>query len=148
MTIAVFATAYGGPEVLTLEDVEVPPPGAGEVTIEIRAAAVNVSDLKLAAGLFGDDPARLPLRLGFEMAGVVVAVGEGARGPAGPVAVGDEVIGHPVSGGYAGALTVAAGSVLPKPGALSFGRPPDSSSSAPPPTTWSRRLACGPATRC
>lgn len=120
MSTAVFAMAYGGPEVLILEDVEVPPPGAGEVTIEVRSAAVNPADLKLAGGLFGDDPARLPMRLGFEVAGVVVAVGDAARGPAGPVAVGDEVIGYPVDGGYAAAITVSASSVLPKPDALSF----------------------------
>ena len=39
MTTAVFATAYGGPEVLATEDVEVPAPGPGQVTIEVRAAA-------------------------------------------------------------------------------------------------------------
>jgi NADPH:quinone reductase-like Zn-dependent oxidoreductase len=60
------------------------------------------------------------MRLGAEVSGVVTAVGDGAEGPAGAVRVGDEVIGYPVGGGYAGALTVPATSVYPKPAGLSF----------------------------
>ncbi|WP_228004746.1 NADP-dependent oxidoreductase [Amycolatopsis sp. YIM 10] len=69
---------------------EVPSPGAGEVTIEVRAA------------------------------GVISAVGEGATGPAGPLAVGDEVVAHSVRGGYATEVTVAAGVVVPKPAGVSW----------------------------
>ncbi len=120
MTRAVFATAYGGPEVLATEDVEVPAPGPGEVTLEVRAAAVNPIDLKVYSGLLGTDESRLPIRLGGEVSGVVTAVGDDAQGPAGPVEVGDEVIGYPVDGGYTAALTVPARSVYPKPATLSF----------------------------
>lgn len=120
MARAVFATAYGGPEVLAVEDVEVPAPGPGEVTLEVRAAAVNPIDLKVYSGLLGTDESRLPIRLGGEVSGVVTAVGHDAQGPAGPVAVGDEVIGYPVDGGCATALTVPARSVYPKPASLSF----------------------------
>ena len=120
MTRAVFATAYGGPEVLATEDVEVPAPGPGEVTVEVRAAAVNPIDLKVYSGLLGTDESRLPIRLGGEVSGVVTAVGDDAQGPAGPVEVGDEVIGYPVDGGYTAALTVPARSVYPKPATLSF----------------------------
>lgn len=119
-TTAVVATAFGGPEVLELVEVEVPAPGPGQVTVEVRAAGINPVDAKIVAGTMGADPASLPLRVGLEVAGVVTAVGEGATGPAGPVEVGDEVIGYPVSGGYAGAVTVAAGSVFPKPPGLGF----------------------------
>jgi len=93
------------------------------VTIDVRAAGVNPIDLKLASGAMGADESRLPMPLGLEVAGVVTAVGPGperAQGPAGPVAVGDEVIGYPVSGGYADAVTVPATSVYPKPSTLSF----------------------------
>jgi NADPH:quinone reductase len=121
MSRAVVVTAYGGPGSLAVRDAPVPAPGPGEVTVEVRAAAVNPIDHKLASGAMGTDESRLPLRLGFEVAGVVTAVGrERAEGPAGPLAVGDEVIGYPVSGGYAEALTVPATSVLPKPSTLSF----------------------------
>jgi NADPH2:quinone reductase len=120
MSRAVVAAAYGGPEVLELRDVDVPASGPGQVQIEVRAAALNPIDHKLYSGAMGDDPDRLPMRVGLEVAGVVTAVGEGATGPAGPVSVCDEVIGYPVSGGYAEALTVDASSVLPKPAGLDF----------------------------
>lgn len=114
MATAVVATAYGGPEVLSLAEVEVPAPGPGEVTIAVRAAGVNPFDHKRYSGMFGTDPAALPLRLGLEVAGVVTAVGADAVGPAGPISVGDEVI-APVSGGYASAVNAPAARVVPKP---------------------------------
>lgn len=120
MTDAVLATSYGGPEVLEVRDVEVAAPGSGEVTIDVRAAAVNPFDHKVYSGTMGSDRGRLPIPLGLEVSGVVTAVGADATGPAGLVEVGDEVIGYPVSGGYAGSLTVPAASVFPKPGSLSF----------------------------
>src|SRR5690242_3058957 len=101
MSRVVVATAFGGPEVLTLVEQPDAPPGPGEAALEIRAAGVNPADWKGYTGAFGRDPALLPMRLGFEAAGVVTAVGEGATGPAGPVAVGDEVIAFRVSGAYA-----------------------------------------------
>ncbi|MFD6357614.1 NADP-dependent oxidoreductase [Nocardia tengchongensis] len=114
MATAVVATAYGGPEVLSLIEVEVPDPGPGEVTIAVRAAGVNPFDYKFYSGAFGTDPSKLPLRPGLEVAGVVTAVGADAVGPAGPISVGDEVIAQ-VSGGYATALTTSAARVVPKP---------------------------------
>ena len=121
MSRAVVAPSYGGPEVLEVVEVEVPAPSAGQVTIEVRAAGINPIDHKIFGGLMGADESQLPRRVGLEVAGVVSAVGEGAAaGPAGPISVGDEVIGYPVTGGYAASLTVPATSVLPKPAALSF----------------------------
>jgi NADPH2:quinone reductase len=119
MAKAVVATGFGGPEKLSLVDREVPPPGPGEVTIEVRAAGVNPFDTKVYSGAFGADPANLPIPLGGEIAGVVSAVGEGATGPAGPLNVGDEVVARP-RGGYATAVTVKAGVVVPKPAELSW----------------------------
>jgi NADPH:quinone reductase len=120
MTRAVVATGYGSPENLSVVEVDVPEPAAGEVRIEVRASGVNPFDHKVYGGGFGDDPAALPLRLGFEVSGVVAASGEGAEGPAGAVRVGDEVIGYPVDGGYAESVTVPASSVFPKPAEMSF----------------------------
>lgn len=120
MSRAVVAPSYGGPEVLEVVDVEVPAPSAGQVTVEVRAAGINPVDHKIFGGLMGADESQLPRRVGLEVAGVVTAVGDDATGPAGPVNVGDEVIGYPVSGGYAASVTVPATSVLPKPAALSF----------------------------
>jgi NADPH:quinone reductase-like Zn-dependent oxidoreductase len=81
---------------------------------------VNPIDYKTYSGSFGSDPDRLPLRLGLEAAGEVTAVGPDAVGPAGPVAVGDEVIAFRVSGGYAAELVVPAQSLIPKPPVLGW----------------------------
>lgn len=117
MARIVFATAFGGPEVLSLADEAVADPGPGEVTIQLRAAAVNPLDYLLYSGMFGDDPRRLPIRVGLELAGVVTAAGPHAMGPAGPVLVGDEVIAYPgdAIGAYASEVTWPARGVVPKP---------------------------------
>jgi NADPH:quinone reductase len=120
MSSAVVAAAYGGPEVLTVIDQTVADPGPGEARVEIRASGVNPIDYKLYSGAMGSDPARLPLPLGFEAAGVVTAAGPDAVGPAGPVAVGDEVIAYRVAGGYAAGLVVPAQALVPKPAALGW----------------------------
>jgi NADPH:quinone reductase len=117
---AVVAAAYGGPEVLSVVDAEVLPPGPGEVTIEVRAAGVNPIDHKLYSGAFGRSADNLPVRLGLEVAGVITEVGPGAVGPAGLLSVGDEVIAYPTEGGYATAVTVSANGVVPKPTELSW----------------------------
>lgn len=114
MTRAVVATAYGSPDVLRLVEVDPGRPGRGEVLLEVRAAGVNPADWKAYSGAWGTDPSRLPLRLGFEVAGVVLEVGDGVE----EVDPGDEVIAHPVTGGYAQRLVVPAASVLPKPCAM------------------------------
>ncbi|NUR29371.1 MAG: NADP-dependent oxidoreductase [Catenulispora sp.] len=114
------ASAYGGPEALSVVEVTVPEPGPGQVRIAVRAAGVNPFDYKVYSGGFGTDPARLPMRLGTEAAGVVTAVGADATGPAGPVQVGDEVIAYRAAGAYAAELVVPASSVVPKPARLSW----------------------------
>ncbi|MFD6330431.1 zinc-binding alcohol dehydrogenase family protein [Streptomyces niveus] len=114
------AAAYGGPEVLSVISVAVPEPEPGQVRVSVRAAGVNPFDYKVYSGTFGTDPEDLPLRLGVEAAGVVTAVGADAVGPAGPVAVGDEVIAYYAPGAYAGEIVVPASSVVPKPAALSW----------------------------
>lgn len=101
-------------------EAEVPQPGPGEVVIAVKAAGINPIDHKIVSGALGADPARLPLPVGFEVAGVVAAVGPDAAGPAGPIAVGDEVVAHPVQGGYADTVTVPARVVVPKPPALDW----------------------------
>ena len=121
MSRIVVATAFGGPEVLRVEQADVAPPGRGEVSIKVRAAGVNPVDVKSYAGHEkGHDESKLPLRLGVEASGVVTAAGADARGPAGPVAVGDEVIAYRVLGAYADTVTVPAGAVVPKPPGLSW----------------------------
>jgi NADPH:quinone reductase len=120
MPSAVIATAYGGPEVLSLTEVPVAEPGPGQALVSVRAAGINPVDYKMYSGAFGTDPAKLPMRLGFEAAGVVLAAGPGAAGPAGPIAAGDEVIAFRVSGAYATDLVTDGSALVPKPAALDW----------------------------
>jgi NADPH2:quinone reductase len=121
VAIAVLATSYGEPEdALSIEQIDLPQPGPGEVRIDVRAIAVNAIDVKAYSGMFGTDESKLPMKLGSEVSGVVGGVGPDATGPAGPISVGDEVIGYPVSTAYASALNARTTSVYPKPAALSW----------------------------
>jgi NADPH2:quinone reductase len=107
------AESFGTPaEVLRLAEIEVPSPGPGEVTIEVRAAGVNPADHKRFAS---GDPAVLPYAPGFEVAGTIAALGPDSEIASGGGAIGDEVLAFRVSGGYATALTVSAEDVFAKP---------------------------------
>lgn len=109
---AIVVRRFGGPEVLESVEVPVPEPGPGQVRIRVAAAAVNPVDLATRTGILtevGVIPPREVLGLGWDVAGVVDAVGEvgvaeiGGPGrrqpsarPAGrrpPFRVGDAVIG-------------------------------------------------------
>jgi NADPH2:quinone reductase len=116
MSAVVVATEFGGPEVLSVIDEPIPEPGPGEVRIAVRAAGVNPADAKSAGGAFGADPATLPLRLGFEAAGVVAALGPDVNG----VAVGDHVIAYRATGAYAENIVVPVDALTPKPNALGW----------------------------
>jgi NADPH:quinone reductase-like Zn-dependent oxidoreductase len=120
MTKSVVAEGYGGPEVLALQDIDVPSPGAGQALVEVRAAGANPIDYKLYSGQMGRDPAKLPMPVGMEAAGVVVAVGPDAAGYTGPLTVGDEVIATVASGAYAQRLLAQASDLGHKPATLPF----------------------------
>lgn len=121
MVRAVAATAYGGTEVIDVIDVDSRPPGPDEVTIAVRAAALNRWDAKQAEGAAGTDPAKLPMRLGSEAAGVITAAGSDAVSLEGEtLEVGDEVYGHKLRGAQASELTVKAGLLMRKPAGASF----------------------------
>lgn len=117
---AVVATAYGGPEVLSLIDAEVGEPGRDEVLVEVRAAGTNPIDFKLYGGRYGSDASKLPMRLGLEASGVVLSTGAELEGPSGAIRPGDEVIVYPASGAYASAILAPSSSVIAKPDAMSF----------------------------
>jgi len=112
------AVDFGGPEALRCLDSDVPDPGPGEVTIGVRAAGMNPADAKHVAA--GQDRGSLPLAIGYEVAGVVTAVGPDAELASGPGTVGDEIVAWQVTGGYATAITVPATDVFVKPPALTF----------------------------
>jgi len=72
-------SALGGPEVLEIEDVEVPPAGPGEIRIRTKALGLNRAEALLRRGLY-IEAATLPSGLGLEAAGTVESVGEGVAG--------------------------------------------------------------------
>lgn len=110
------AREWGSPDGWRLEEYDVVPPDAGEVTIRVHAAGVNPADAKhVAAPRSGVE---LPMPIGYEVSGVVTAVGPRTEIVTGRVAVGDEVIAFRVRGGYATELTVPAQKVLRKPATL------------------------------
>jgi NADPH:quinone reductase len=116
----IVAPTFGGPEVLTLVEEEIPQAGPGQVTIDVRAAGVNPADHKGFAGLGKRDESRLPIHPGFEVAGVIAELGADTEIASGGGAVGDPVIAFRVRGGYSSAITVPATSVFAKPEALDF----------------------------
>src|ERR1700679_3929978 len=114
------APEYGDVDVLRFVEVDVPPPGPGEVTVDVRAAGMNAVDFKIISGAYNRNPDALPLVIGSEVSGVVTAIGEGAEFATGGGSVGDEVIAYRVSGGYATQLNAAASDVFAKPAMVGF----------------------------
>lgn len=70
--------SHGGPEVLRIEDTEVPPPGPGEVRIRVRALGLNRAEASMRSGSYIEKPT-LPSGLGLEAAGIIEAVGAGVE---------------------------------------------------------------------
>ena len=113
---------YGGPEVLEWAERPDPAPGRGELGVKVVAASVNPLDWKLPAGEFRlMTLGRLPRGLGFDVAGVVDAVGEGVSGwRAGEAVV---AIANPITsrlGTFAERCCVPAANAVRKPEALAF----------------------------
>ena len=102
--------SFGGPEVLTLADVETPEPRPGEVLVEVAAAGVNRADLLQRRGFYPPPPGESDVP-GLEVSGRVAALGEGVDA----WSVGDEVCALLAGGGYAEVVRVPAGQVLPVP---------------------------------
>ncbi|AJZ64096.1 zinc-binding dehydrogenase family protein [Paraburkholderia fungorum] len=78
MTRVIRFHQHGGPEVLRIEDVTVPPPAQGEVQIRVKALGLNRAEAMLRAGNYIETPT-LPSGLGYEAAGIVDRVGEGVQ---------------------------------------------------------------------
>lgn len=110
----------GGPEVLRIEDVEVPPPGPGEIALQVKALGLNRAESMFRSGHYVESPV-FPARLGYEAAGIVSALGAGVTN----VAVGDHVsVIPPLSitrwGMYGEVATVPAEMAVKHPASLSW----------------------------
>ncbi len=127
----------GGPENLVYEDVPEPEPGPGEIVVRLHNAALNRRDVFVTRGQYpGAKPDALPVTLGSDGSGEVVARGDGADGPSegtevvinpalywgdDPLVPGKEyrILGLPDEGTFAQFVKVPAESVFPKPSHLS-----------------------------
>src|SRR5262245_631430 len=87
---------YGAPDVLVAREAPSPAPAPGEVRIAVRAAGVNFADVLARIGLYPDAP-KPPLVVGYEVAGIVDAVGAGVT----RLSAGDRVVALTRFGGYA-----------------------------------------------
>ena len=105
---AVRVHEHGGVDVLTLDDVPAPHPGPGEVLVRLAATGVNFIDTYHRSGQYRAD---LPITLGSEGAGEVVAVGDGVEG----VSVGQHVGSTNFAGAYAELAITRADRVVPIP---------------------------------
>lgn len=71
--------SIGGPEVLKIEDVEIPFPSAGEIKIKVKAIGLNRAEAMFRSGKYLIQP-QLPSRLGYEASGIIEQIGEGVKG--------------------------------------------------------------------
>ena len=112
---AVIADGGGGPEVLKLVERPVPQPGQGEILVRVHAGGINRPDVFQRLGNYPPPPGASDI-LGLEIAGEVVACGEGAT----DFAPGDRVMALVASGGYADYAVVAQDNAIPVPEGLSM----------------------------
>ncbi|HEX6559699.1 MAG TPA: alcohol dehydrogenase catalytic domain-containing protein, partial [Longimicrobiales bacterium] len=113
---AVRITRFGPPEVLQLDDVVTPAPGARHVLVRVHAAGVNRADLIQRRGFYPAPPGFPEDIPGLEYAGEVTALGEAAR----RWQVGDRVMGLVGGGGYAEYVVVHEDEAISIPDTLSY----------------------------
>lgn len=111
MTRIVQMTEAGGPDVLRMAEIDLPPPGPGEVRVNVEAAGLNFIDVYKRTGLY---PVKLPFTPGQEGAGVVTALGDGVS----DLEPGDPVV-WLADGSYAEAANIKADRVVKRPAGLS-----------------------------
>ena len=107
--------AIGGPETLTLDEIDPPVPGKGQVLVAVKACAINFPDTLMIRDLYQFRPER-PYAPGGEIAGVVEAVGEGVT----RWQVGDKVLSGIGNGGLAEKVVVDEARPFPIPEGVSF----------------------------
>ncbi|MFG1182452.1 NAD(P)H-quinone oxidoreductase [Xanthobacter versatilis] len=111
---AILISAPGGPEVLVPGNRPVPAPAAGELLVKVEAAGINRPDVMQRKGLYPPPPGASDIP-GLEIAGTVVALGEGAS----RFKLGDRVCALVTGGGYAQYCTTHEATALPIPEGLS-----------------------------
>jgi putative PIG3 family NAD(P)H quinone oxidoreductase len=111
---AVVLRSHGGPEVLTIEEVDDPSPGRDEILVEVEHTALNRADVLQRMGLYPDPRGRELEIPGLEYAGTVAEIGADVVG----WSVGDRVMGIEAGGCYASKVVTHARQALPVPAAV------------------------------
>ncbi|MFF4342568.1 NADP-dependent oxidoreductase [Kitasatospora sp. NPDC001540] len=112
---AATVSRFGGPEAVEITEHPLPVPGEGQVRVEVKAAAVNPVDLAMRSGAFGGQG---PVGLGFDVAGVVDAVGPGVDWKPGERVFAVVTGHHKPLGTHAEHIVVAADILAPAPVSL------------------------------
>lgn len=109
---------YGGREVLTINDVDLPDLGPGDVLVDVKAAGINPGEAMIRAGLLHDRlPATFPSGQGTDLAGIVVRTATDVTA----FSAGDAVLGFSwTRSSHAQRAVVPAAQLIPKPAALSW----------------------------
>jgi len=113
MVKAIVIHKTGGPDVMSYEDVDLPPPGPGQVRIKQHAIGVNYIDIYIRSGQY---PNQTPFVLGNEGAGEVTQLGEGVK----EFKVGDRVAYASGIGGYAEERNIEARLLVKLPESISY----------------------------
>lgn len=111
---AIVCRQYGPPEDLVLQELPDPTPGPGTMVVRVRAAAVNFPDVLLIDGKY-QLKIPTPFTPGSELAGDVIAAGDGV-----PFAPGDRVVGTSFVGGFAEQALVPAAAVAAIPDGVDY----------------------------
>jgi NADPH2:quinone reductase len=126
---AIVVREFGGPEVMKLEDVPVPAPGAGQLLVRVAAVGVNPVDGYIRSGSYARKPT-LPYTPGTDIAGTVERVGAGVT----RLAPGARVYAHNAVGGYAELALCEDWQAHPLPQRISFAQ--GAALGAPYATAW------------
>jgi NADPH:quinone reductase-like Zn-dependent oxidoreductase len=112
---AIWITKPAGPDGLEVRETADPEPGPGQVRIRVSAAGLNFAEVMAAQGLYPDAP-KPPCVVGYEVAGVVDALGDGVEAPA----IDQRVLAMTRIGGHADTVCVPVEHALAIPDAMSF----------------------------
>ena len=108
---------YGNTDVLRIQESKDPEPLAGEVLIKVKAIGVNFADIMARKGLYPDAP-KPPCVVGYEVSGIIEAVGQGVESSM----VGNSVLALTRFNGYSDMVCVPETNVFTIPGSLDFER--------------------------